>query len=127
MKKTVQFIFGIFLMALAFNVFITEVNTVNGMTGIGLIFNKKFALNASLVILIGNIFCLLLSVIFLGIDITKNSIIGSILYDSYGRWRLIALRTNVNNTNPLPGIKIIGSNNSFFINHVHNNNIGYEI
>ena len=41
MKKVTQFISGIFLMALAFNVFITEVNIVNGMSGIGIIFDKN--------------------------------------------------------------------------------------
>ena len=67
-------------MSIAFNIFIKEVNIIIGMSGIAIMFEKLLSYDASLVLLIGNIIFLLLSFILLGSKMTKNSIIGSLLY-----------------------------------------------
>ena len=75
-----QFIIGIFLVALAFNIFILPNDIVSGVSGLGVIFYRTLGIDPSLVILIGSVILLILSFILLGVDKTKNSIIGSLLY-----------------------------------------------
>lgn len=78
--RYIQFIFGVLLVAAAFNVFILPCEIVYGVGGIGVILNKVFGTEPSLVILIGSIILLVMSFILLGNEKTKNSIIGSLLY-----------------------------------------------
>ncbi len=75
-----QFIFGVFIVAFAFNLFILPSDIVYGVSGIGVILKKMCGINPSTTIFIGEIVLLLLSFIVLGKEKTKNSIIGSILY-----------------------------------------------
>ena len=75
-----QFIFGVFIVAFAFNLFILPSDIVYGVSGIGVILKKMCGINPSTTIFIGEIALLLLSFIVLGKEKTKNSIIGSILY-----------------------------------------------
>lgn len=79
LTRYAQFIFGVFVVAIAFNLFILPSNIVYGISGIGVILNK-YGINPSLTILVGEVALLLLSFVVLGVNKTKNSIIGSILY-----------------------------------------------
>ena len=67
-------------MSIAFNLFIKEVNIILGMSGIALMFENKLGFDAATVLLVGNVLFIILSFIFLGFNMTKNSIIGSLLY-----------------------------------------------
>ena len=75
-----QFLCGLLLTALAFNIFVLPYGVVYGVSGIGVILNKTLDINPSLVILIGSIILLGLSFIILGKDKTRNSVVGSLLY-----------------------------------------------
>ena len=79
-KRYCQFILGVFIAAVSYNLFLLPSSIVYGVGGLGVMFNKLFGFNPSLVILIGSVLLLILSFILLGYDKTKNSIIGSILY-----------------------------------------------
>lgn len=75
-----EFLLGLFLVSLAFNVFLLPSQVVYGVSGVAVILNKLYHLDPSFVILIGSIFLLLLSLIFLGKEKTANTVIGSLLY-----------------------------------------------
>lgn len=75
-----QFLLGLVIISTAFNLFILPSKIVYGMSGIGIILNKIFSIDPSTVILIGDILLLILSLILLGYDKTKSSILGSLLY-----------------------------------------------
>lgn len=75
-----QFIMGVILVAIAFNLFILPCNIVFGISGIGVILNKSMGINPSIVILIGDGLLLLLSFLVLGKEKTRNTVLGSILY-----------------------------------------------
>lgn len=74
------FIVGLLLMAMSYNVFGKKCNLVYGVSGIGLMVNYKLGIDASLVILIGNLLLLLLSFIILGKEKTMNTLLGSLLF-----------------------------------------------
>lgn len=80
LERYAQFIFGVFVVAFSFNLFILPSDIVYGVSGIGVILNKMYGINPSTTIFIGEIALLLLSFLVLGKEKTKNSIIGSILY-----------------------------------------------
>lgn len=75
-----QFILGLLLVSLAFNIFILPNNIVGGVSGLGVMLYRTFGIDPSLVIMIGSVILLILSFILLGVEKTKNSIIGSLLY-----------------------------------------------
>lgn len=78
--RYLQFIFGVAIVAISFNVFILPSNIVYGVGGVAVIFNKLFNYDPAIVILIGSIILLLMSYIFLGKEKTTNSIWGSLMY-----------------------------------------------
>lgn len=78
--RYMQFIVGIFIVAVAFNVLVLPCSIVYGIGGVGVILNKLVGIDPALVILIGDIFLLILSYILLGKEKTRGSIIGSLLY-----------------------------------------------
>ena len=80
LKRYVMFFAGVFLSAVAFNVFLKPCNLIFGLSGFSIITEKFFNIDPSLVILLGNILLLIASFVFLGIDKTKPTIVGSILY-----------------------------------------------
>lgn len=75
-----EFVLGIFIVALAFNIFILPCDIVYGISGVGVILNKLYGTNPSMVILIGGVVLLILSFLTLGFEKTSYSIVGSILY-----------------------------------------------
>ncbi len=75
-----QFLAGLLLVSVAFNIFVLPYGVVYGVSGLGVILNKTLGINPSLVILIGSVILLVLSFLVLGKDQTRNSIVGSLLY-----------------------------------------------
>ena len=74
------FLFGLLLISVAYNVFLLPNNIVYGVGGLGVIFYRTFGIDPSFVIMIGSIILLFLSYFTLGSDVTRNSIVGSLLY-----------------------------------------------
>lgn len=79
-RRTFMFIIGILLLSASFNLFIKPSHLIFGVSGLSIIAEKLFAIDSSLVILIGNILLLIACYIFLGKEKAKVSIIGSLLY-----------------------------------------------
>lgn len=80
-KELIEFVIGCFLVALAFNLFMSPNNLVaGGVSGFSLVLKHFFGLNPSLIISISNIFLIILSFLVLGKEKTKATILGSILF-----------------------------------------------
>ncbi len=84
MKKIVNYInliFGLFLVACAFNLFLSPNNlAAGGISGLSLIINKLFGLNESIFMFIANVILLIISYVFLGKKVTRNTVLGSLLF-----------------------------------------------
>lgn len=79
-KRYSQFLLGVLIVAIAFNILILPLNIIYGISGVGVIFKYIFNTDPSLVILIGSLLLLILSFILLGYEDTKHTVLGSILY-----------------------------------------------
>lgn len=80
-KELIEFIIGCFLVALAFNLFMSPNNLVaGGVSGFSLILKYFFGFNPSTIISIANILLIILSFLVLGKEKTKATILGSILF-----------------------------------------------
>ncbi len=80
-KELIEFIIGCFLVALAFNLFMSPNNLVaGGVSGFSLILKHFFGLNPSTIISVANILLIILSFLVLGKEKTKATILGSILF-----------------------------------------------
>ena len=80
-KRYINFIFGIFLAALAFNLFLLPGNIVaGGVSGLSLIIRKYIEIDPAVIIFIASVILLLMSLIFLGKEKTLNSLVGSLLF-----------------------------------------------
>ncbi len=76
----IEFIIGLTLFSLAFNLFLLPNDLVfGGVSGLSIVFNSKFGIDPSLFVLVVNIFLLIISFIFLGKEKTAKGIIGSLL------------------------------------------------
>ena len=74
-------ILGATLLAINYNLFLLPNNLViGGTSGLSIIFNRLFNWNPSIFLIFSGIFLLILSLIFLGIQETKVTIVGAILY-----------------------------------------------
>lgn len=81
LKRYFQLLIGLLLMAFAFNLFILPNDLVfGGVSGIGIIVTHYVNIDFSLFVLILSILLLVLSYIFLGKEISRNSVLGSILF-----------------------------------------------
>ncbi len=78
--RFIQFLIGVFIISVAFNLFILPCNLVYGVSGMGVMLKKLYNINPSVVILIGNAFLLLVSLVFLGSEKTKHTILGAMIY-----------------------------------------------
>lgn len=74
-----QFLFGVALVAVAFNLLVMPSKIVYGMNGVGVMLNSVFSIDPSLIILIGSLILLVLSRILLGRKQTAMSVVGSLL------------------------------------------------
>ncbi len=80
-KRILQFIIGVFIVSLSYNIFIVRNNLVpGGVGGIAIILNHLFGISNSLVVLLLNITLLLLSIKLLGIKKTRANLLGTILF-----------------------------------------------
>lgn len=101
-KRYIQFILGIFITAVAYNLFMVPSSVVYGVGGLGVMFNHLFGLNPSLVILTGSILLLILSFVLLGAEQTKKSIIGSLLYPVFvGLTEWVTSYVNLEDADPI--------------------------
>lgn len=79
-KRYIMLLSGCLIVAFAFNVFFEKYNIVCfGVSGISIVL-KKFGVDPSTFILIANIFLIIISYFFLGINDVKNQIIGALIY-----------------------------------------------
>lgn len=80
-KRYCQFFFGCLIVAIAYNLFIASNDLVpGGVGGLAVIINNLFGFENATVILIINIFLLILSFLLLGVEKTRATILGSILF-----------------------------------------------
>ena len=87
-----QFVLGIFIVALAYNIFIAPNELVpGGVGGIAIILNHIFHFHISYVILAVNIILLFLSLILLGKEKTKASLLGTIVFPVF-----VTITENIN-------------------------------
>ena len=81
LKRYSSFCLGALLIAISYNVFIAPNNLVpGGLGGLAIIFNDLFKIPNALTILIFGIILLVLSYFLLGLEKTKASILGSLLF-----------------------------------------------
>lgn len=80
LKRYASFLFGLLLLSSAFNIFLLQNDIVSGVSGLGVICNKVWGTDPSLVIMIGSIILLILSYFLMGKEKTANSVVGSLLY-----------------------------------------------
>lgn len=77
-KKSALFVIGALLSALAFNLFCVPNNFVTGgLGGIAIILNEEFNINATMIILIGNLIFITISIFTLGFKQSLLSILGA--------------------------------------------------
>lgn len=80
-KRSIEFIIGLFLVAISYNLFLAPNKLVpGGVSGIAIILNSVMKLDNAIVILIANLVLLIASYFFLGKEKTKATILGSILF-----------------------------------------------
>ena len=78
-KRYLLLIIGCFITTFAFNLFFLRYGIVCfGVSGLSIVLNE-FGVNPSLFILCANIILLIISYFMLGMDKTRNSIIGSLI------------------------------------------------
>ena len=75
-----NFLLGITIISLAFNILLRPNGLVSGLSGISIITEKKFGFNPPIFILSINIVLIIISLLTLGFNKTKKSAIGAILY-----------------------------------------------
>ena len=80
LKRWAGFLLGVLIVAIAYNLFLLPAKVVYGVGGLGIIFNSLFKIDPSLVILVSSVILLFLSLILLGKEETKKTVIGSLLY-----------------------------------------------
>lgn len=79
-KRYLMLISGCLIVAFAFNLFFLRYNIVCfGVSGISIVLSE-FGVNPSMFIMGANIFLLIISYFFLGVDDVKNQIVGALIY-----------------------------------------------
>ena len=85
-KRILEFLLGCFVVAFSYNIFIAPNNLVpGGVSGIAVILNNLFSIDYAITIFILNVFLLLMSLLLLGKEKTKASILGSIVFPIFVR------------------------------------------
>jgi uncharacterized membrane-anchored protein YitT (DUF2179 family) len=80
-KTGVLFVFGVFCLAMCYNLFLQPNNLViGGASGLSLILNKITGLSSDTYVYLINIIALFVSYFVLGVKETKNCLIGSLLF-----------------------------------------------
>ncbi len=79
-KRYLMLVVGCLILALSFNLFFLKYDIVCfGISGLSIVL-RKFGVNAFMFILITNIILIIVSYFTLGVNVTKNQIVGAILY-----------------------------------------------
>ncbi len=77
----IMFVFGVFLLSLCYNLFLVPNNfAFAGMSGVAILIHELTGFNPTIFIYITNLTLLIISFIFLGWNVTKKTIVGTILY-----------------------------------------------
>ena len=79
-SRYLNFVFGLVLLAISYNVFVMPSKIVYGMGGVGVILKHYYNIDPSITILVGSIITLLLSFILLGKEKSMYSVLGTFLY-----------------------------------------------
>lgn len=91
-RRYLELVIGVLLIALAFNVFLLPNDIVfGGVSGLSIIVKEFLPINPSHFIMISSLILLLISYIVLGKEKTKGSIVGSILFPIF-----VDLTANIN-------------------------------
>jgi len=101
-KRSLSFILGVLIVALAFNIFMLPNNIVYGVSGLAVICKKLFGFDVSLVILIGSLILLGMSFVLMGKEKTSKTVIGSLMYPIFVKateW--VIPYVDLGNTEPL--------------------------
>lgn len=81
MKKWINFLIGIFIVAFSFNLFCVPNNLASsGIGGLSIVVGNFIDIDKSLFVGVINIFLIIISYIFLGKDNTYKTIVGSLVY-----------------------------------------------
>lgn len=81
LKRSIRFVIGCFLVAIAYNVFLSPNDIVpGGVGGIAIILNELFNVNNALMILLIGLLLLVASYYTLGTEKTKASVLGALLF-----------------------------------------------
>lgn len=79
-KRYIELLLGLFIISIAFNLFLLPNDIVfGGVSGLSIIFQKIFDWNPATFILISSLLLLCISYYFLGKEVTGHSVLGSIL------------------------------------------------
>lgn len=101
-KRYFNFLIGLFIVSIAFNLFILPMKITYGVSGLAIIINNFYPIDLSLLIMIFSVLLLVLSYFLLGADVTKRSILGSLLYPVFVKLTAnIAGFVNVGTSDPL--------------------------
>lgn len=102
LKRWTEFLLGVLIVAIAYNLFLLPAKVVYGVGGLGIIFNSLFKIDPSLVILVSSVILLFLSLILLGKEETKKTVIGSLLYPVFVKLTSsVGQIVDLSNTDPL--------------------------
>ena len=103
-KRYLMLLSGCLIVAFAFNLFFLRYNIVCfGVSGISIVLSK-FGVNPSVFIMVANLFLLVITYFFLGVDDVKNQIVGALVYPVFIELTLKV--TNLINFNDLEMIVI---------------------
>ena len=79
-KRYAMLLFGCLIVAFSFNLFFLRYNIVCfGVSGVSIVLSK-FGVDPSIFIMISNLFLIIISYFFLGVDEVKNQIVGALIY-----------------------------------------------
>lgn len=102
LKRWAGFLLGVLIVAIAYNLFLLPAKVVYGVGGLGIIFNSLLKIDPSLVILVSSVILLFLSLILLGKEETKKTVIGSLLYPVFVKLTSsVDQIVDLSNTDPL--------------------------
>lgn len=80
LKRYVMLLTGTLIVAFAFNLFFLRYNIVCfGVSGVSIVLSK-FGVEPSMFIMLANLFLIVISYFFLGVDEVKNQIVGALVY-----------------------------------------------
>lgn len=80
-SRSIMMTISLLMSAIVFNLFLLPTNIVSGgVNGISIIADYLYGFNPSTVILVVSILCLILSFLYLGVEITAGSLVATLLY-----------------------------------------------